>query len=182
MKEGICPSSNVVARYQVVWRQRAGVLLSTPDLVAFKGNLAGDYGYRIDYFEKVSNDPNDPAWLPAIAASPASETNAPGIPDGAIDWTEAKGHIGETVTVYGPVKDSSYLRESNGQPTYIDIGAAYPDDSRVSMVVWGEDRGNFPDDPECMYLGKTVCVTGELYAYDNATYVKVARPDQVQVL
>lgn len=104
------------------------------------------------------------------------------IPEGAIDWTEAKAHIDEVVTVYGPVKDYSFLTGSNGQPCYIDIGAAYPDDSRVSMVVWGEDRGNFPDAPESMYQGKTVCVTGELYSYDNTTYVKVATPDQVTVL
>ena len=50
------------------------------------------------------------------------------------------------------------------------------------MVVWGENRGNFPDAPESMYQGKTVCVTGELYSYDNTTYVKVATPDQVTVL
>ena len=147
-----------------------------------KGNLVVDYGNRKDYFEKVSNDPGDPRWTAIMGSGSAPTGKAAGIPDGAIDWTEAKAHIGEVATVYGPVKDSSYLRESNEQPTYIDIGTAYPDNSRVSMVVWGEDRGNFQGDPESMYLGKTVCVTGELYAYDNVTYMKVARPDQIQVL
>lgn len=104
------------------------------------------------------------------------------VPEGAIDWTEASSHIGEVATVCGPVKDSSFLEASNGQPCYIDVGAAYPDDSRVSIVVWGEDRANFPEAPESLYQGKTICVTGELYAYNNATYVKVSSPDQVKVL
>ena len=147
-----------------------------------KGNLAVDYGDRNDYYEKVSNDPGDSKWAALIGSGSSTSGGASGIPDGAIEWTEASSHIGEIVTVHGPVKDSSFLNESNEQPTYIDIGAAYPDGSRVSMVVWGEDRGNFPGEPESMYLGKTVCVTGELYAYDNATYVKVASPDQVKVL
>ena len=152
-----------------------------------KGNFAIDVDDNTTlHFEKVSNDPDDPTWLPneigVINAKGPKNTKGSTVPEGAIDWTEAKSHIGETVTVYGPVKDYSFLTESNGQPCYIDIGAAYPDDSRVSMVVWGEDRGNFPDAPETMYQGKTVCVTGELYAYDNATYVKVSTPDQVKVL
>lgn len=147
-----------------------------------RGNLAIDYGHRVDYYEKVSDDPYDPAWVPSAGKNADPAAKAPAIPNEAIEWTEAPAHIGETVTVRGPVKDSSFISESNGQPTYINIGAAYPDPSRVSVVVWGEDRGNFPGDPEGMYLGKTICVTGELYAYDNATYVKVAMPDQITVL
>lgn len=148
-----------------------------------KGNLSIKYsdGYS-DYYEKVSNDPYDPLWLPGANQSTASPASSSGIPDGAISWDDAKSHIGERVTVYGPVKDSSYMSSSNNQPTYIDIGAAYPEERRVSMVVWGEDRGNFPDKPESMYLGKTICVTGELYSHDGVTYVKVATPDQIRVL
>lgn len=103
-------------------------------------------------------------------------------PEGSIDYSEAKSHIGETITVFGEVKASDYLSNSNYQPTYIDIGAAYPDESRVTMVVWGEDRGNFPGEPESIYLGKTICVEGELYEYEGVVYVKVETPDQIQVL
>lgn len=110
----------------------------------------------------------------------AEETT--GVPEGAISYTEAKSHVGETIAVYGEVKASEYRSESNYQPTYIDLGAPYPDESRVTMVVWGEDRGNFPGAPESIYLGRTVCVTGELYDYEGVVYVKVETPDQVQVL
>ncbi len=132
-----------------------------------------------DYLAKIDPSTSVPRSEPQTGSGGAGPSE---IPEGAIPWQEASQHIGETVTIYGLVKDSSYLRDSNGQPAYIDIGAAYPDDSRVTMVVWGEDRGNFPDNPEAMYLGKTVCVTGELYAYEGATYVKVSSSNQIMVL
>lgn len=116
----------------------------------------------------------------SVSSSTASAAVA--IPDGAIEWSEASSHVGETVSVYGPVKSSSYLPESEGQHTYIDLGVEYPDNHRVSMDVQGKDRGNFPGDPESIYLGKTVCVTGEIYTHDGIPYIKVSSADQVKVL
>lgn len=149
-----------------------------------KGNFAIDVDDNTTlHFEKVSNDPDDPAWLPnEIGVLNATRSKGSTIQEGAIDWTEASSHIGETVTVYGPVTGTEYASASNNQPTFINIGAAYPDDSRVTAVVWGEDRNSFPYPPETIPTGKTVCVTGELYAYDNATYVKVTSPNQLTVL
>lgn len=114
------------------------------------------------------------------ATAPNKAVNA--IPDGAIPWQEASQHIGETVTVYGQVADVEYASSSNGQPTFIDLGAAYPDASRVTMVIWGEDRGAFPNSPESLYAGKTLCVTGEIYVYNDACNIKVTSPSQVSVL
>ena len=151
-----------------------------------EGDLAADYGYRTDYFQKVSNDPDDPDWIPdwLSDATPASELNfeSPDVPEGAITWDKASSHIGEYVTVLGPAVASEYMSSSNEQPTYIDIGEAYPDDDRVSLVVWGEDRDSFPDDPEDMYLHRTICASGELYEYDGAPYMKISSPDQIEVL
>ena len=111
-----------------------------------------------------------------------SEDWSGSVPDGSISYQEVINHVGETVSFYGMVMGSEYRSESNHRPTYIDVGAAYPDTSRVSMVVWGDDRGNFPGAPEDIYLGKAVCVTGEIYEYEGVAYVKVATPDQVRIL
>ena len=116
----------------------------------------------------------------SASGSAASVTAA--IPDGAIEWTEASAHIGETVSVYGPVKSSSSPSENEGRHTYVDLGVEYPDVHRVSMDIPGESRGNFPGDPESIYLGKTVCVTGEVYEHDGIPYIRVASADQVKVL
>jgi len=121
--------------------------------------------------------------LLAAPNAPSESQQSPSqAPDGAIKWTEAGRHVGEKVTVYGPVAGSKYASTSNNQPTYIDIGARYPDPDRVSMVVWGEDRSNFPGSPEDMYLGKTVSVTGEVYIYSGACNIKVESPSQIRVI
>lgn len=80
--------------------------------------------------------------------STPNKSSEPQIPSGAIDWLQARQHVGQTATVYGAVAGSTYNKASNGQPTYIDIGVSYPDTSRVKYCNLGEDRGNFSTPPE----------------------------------
>lgn len=104
------------------------------------------------------------------------------IPTGAISWQEASQHIGELATVCGTVVDTNYASSSNGAPTFLDLGAAYPNESRVSVVIWGENRSAFPEAPEALYAGQTICVTGVIYVYNDVCNIEVASPSQVQVL
>lgn len=117
-----------------------------------------------------------------INAESGSAPSSPSASSGAISWQEAQSHIGESITVYGPVVDTNYAAKVNGQPTYLNIGVPYPDKSGVSALIWGEDRGAFSAAPESVYKGKTVCVTGEPYMYNGQCYIKVTSPSQIQVL
>lgn len=126
-----------------------------------------------DSFEVISNSG-------FIAPQAPSEQTM--IPDDAIPWQEASQHIGENATVYGPVVDAEYAATSNGRPTFIDLGSAYPETNRVTVVVWDEDRSAFPEAPESMYSGCTICVTGSIYYYNNACNIKVTSPSQIRVL
>lgn len=101
------------------------------------------------------------------------------LPPGAFSWDEAVNHIGETITVCGPVMDSYYSRSSGGQPTFINIGREYPDPERFTVLVWGEDRANFPQSPETLYLGKTICATGKIKEYKGSAEMKVTNPSQI---
>lgn len=110
-------------------------------------------------------------------------TDGAGIPAGAISWEEASSHVGERVSVYGEVKAWDYRSESNGRPTYIDIGTAYPDKNRVTVVVWEEDRDAFPGIADNTgYVGRTICVTGEIYEYNGVCNIKAESPSQIEVL
>ncbi len=104
------------------------------------------------------------------------------IPPYAVSWQEAYQCIGETVTIYGPVVEIEYAESSSNQPTFIDIGAPYPDENRLTVVIWGEDRNAFPEAPELLYEGKTICITGEVYLYDNVCNIKAASPSQIEIL
>ncbi|MDZ4180083.1 MAG: hypothetical protein U1E29_12765, partial [Coriobacteriia bacterium] len=75
-----------------------------------------------------------------------------------------------------------YASTSNGRPTFVDIGARYPDTSRVSVVVWGDDRGSFSGSPEDMYLGKTIIVTGKVYIHNEVCNIEVQSPSQILVI
>lgn len=105
-----------------------------------------------------------------------------GIPAGAISWQEAAEHVGETVTLYGPVVSAEFASDSNGSPTFLDVGASYPDSGRLSLTIWGENRSKFPEPPESSYKGEVILVTGEIYLYDRVCHVEVSSPSQITVL
>lgn len=120
--------------------------------------------------------------VPGSNFVPALPDPAPSIPDGTISWEEASSHIGETVSIYGPVVNSYYASKSNGKPTFLNIGAQYPDTTGVTAVIWKEDASAFPDDYQECYTGKNVIVTGELYLYDGEANVKLTNPGQIVVV
>jgi hypothetical protein len=97
-----------------------------------------------------------------------------------ISWDEAKSHTGEYVTVCGPVEGAHYAQESNGKPTFLNMGADYPDEERVSVLIWDDYRYNFPFEPELHYLGKWVCVYGFIYSYRGISTVEVYDLAQIQ--
>jgi len=102
--------------------------------------------------------------------------------DGAISWENASSYIGQFVTISGPVKSTKYASSSNGSPTFLNIGADYPDPSRVTALIWGEDRNLFPDAPESMYAGKMICVTGKVELYSGACEIIVSEPAQIEIV
>lgn len=101
--------------------------------------------------------------------------------DANVSWEDAYNHIGEDVTLEGKIVDSYQATESTGSPTFLDMGASYPDDNRVTIVIWEEDLYNFDGDPEAMYMNETVEVTGTLTTYDGVAQIEVESQDQIKI-
>jgi micrococcal nuclease len=99
-----------------------------------------------------------------------------------IPWSEAINHIGETGTFTGKVVGTRYASDANGKPTFLNVGVDYPDTGRLTILIWGGDRGSFPSSPESMYTGKTISVTGTVELYDGVAEIRVSSPSQVVVL
>src|SRR5579863_10782736 len=76
---------------------------------------------------------------------------------------EAKDHFGETAIVCGEVITTSYAETSNGQPTFMNLDKAYPDQV-FTVVIWGDSRSKFGK-PEENFKGKRICVDGKITAY-----------------
>lgn len=98
-----------------------------------------------------------------------------------INWDEAKQYVGEEVTVCGPVMGSHYAQSSNGQPTFLNLGADYPDPNRFVVLIWGQHRMKFPTNPEIYFKDQTICVTGKVTIYDGLAEIMVDDPVMISI-
>ena len=83
-------------------------------------------------------------------------------------WYNAWGSAGTYCTVAGPVVNVYQATESNGMPIFIDIGAAYPSDESVSLVIWGDQYYDFEQMINDVDNGGAwISVTGYLSVYEG---------------
>lgn len=126
--------------------------------------------------------PTQTPWI--ITATPARPTTVPPtISFGAdtISWNDARNFIGQTKKVCGNVVRTTYAENTTGQPTYLDVGRAYPDPTRLSIVIWGNQRANFSTPPETMYRNKTICVNGIIRTYQGVVQIEVKTPAEIEI-
>ena len=98
-----------------------------------------------------------------------------------VEWTEAGRYVGEKRVVCGPVAGTHFAEGSRGQPTFLNVGEDYPSPKRFVVLIWGDDRHNFPSAPESYYEGKTVCASGEIQEYEGVFEVEVHLPEQIEI-
>ena len=96
-----------------------------------------------------------------------------------IDLGEVDKHIGDSVTVCGKIFGGKFLSSSNNQPTFLNMGAAYPN-QLLSIVIWGNTRKLFSYKPEEKLKNKNVCVTGKIETYKNKPQIVIRQMQQIQ--
>jgi DNA/RNA endonuclease YhcR with UshA esterase domain len=104
----------------------------------------------------------------AALATPASaemQTIAP---------ADAKAHVGQTVTIEGPVGNVYTARSGM---TFIDIGGRYPDNA-FAAVVFSDDSAKFPNIKALD--GKIVAVTGAVSLYRGKPEIILKSADQMK--
>lgn len=102
---------------------------------------------------------------------------------GSQSWSSVRRHLGDPIRVKARVASVVYARESRGRPTFINLGRRYPSSKRVTLVIWGEDRINFPRAPERMFRrGMTVCAQGVVSSYRGVPQIEVGIWDPVERL
>ena len=87
---------------------------------------------------------------------------------------DAKAHVGQTVTIEGPV-DNVYSARSG--MTFIDIGGRYPDNV-FAAVILTDDSAKFPNVKALD--GKVVDVTGAVSLYRGKPEIILKSADQVK--
>jgi hypothetical protein len=97
----------------------------------------------------------------------------------SISAAEARNHVGERATVCGLMASTHYAARSRGNPTFINLDKAYPDQI-FTLLIWGSDRLKFGD-PEEMYRNKHICVTGKITDYKGVPEIVAYEPSQIKV-
>jgi hypothetical protein len=100
---------------------------------------------------------------------------------GAANWSAAQRLVGHVATIRGRVASTKFAASSNGSPTFLDVGVAYPDPRRFTIVIWIENRARFGR-PEVRYRGKTICVSGLIRLYRGGAETVASSPSQIVVV
>ncbi len=102
----------------------------------------------------------------ADADSPATmPTTMPTTNPTNITWDQAKDHVGQIVTVTGPVVGTHDF----GDAAVLNIGKDYPSPDRFTVYIPADKRTGFPNDLD---EGKTINVTGTLKLFHDVPEIE----------
>ncbi len=89
-------------------------------------------------------------------------------------------HIGDSISVEGVVFGGKYFDSSKGSPTFLNIGAKYPD-ALLTLVIWGDVRNKFTHQPiEKFFDGKRIVIYGVIQTYKDKPEIVINNPNQIQ--
>lgn len=97
-----------------------------------------------------------------------------------ISAREAIKYVGKRITVCDRVFGGIFIQKSKSQPTFLNVGAAYPN-APLTIVIWLTNRKKFRYKPEDYYKGRNVCITGEIIVYKGKAEMVVDDPDQIEL-
>jgi hypothetical protein len=110
----------------------------------------------------------------AAQAEPAAISSGTAWCRGSQTWQAVRASLGVPIRVKARIASVRYAATERGRPTFINLGNAYPNRRRVTLVIWGRDRVNFPRAPERMFrVGQVVCAQGVATLYAGAPQIEI---------
>lgn len=106
--------------------------------------------------------------------------SSPPKPEVRINASEAAEHIGTAAEVCGEVASADYLPQVNGEPTFLNLGRAYPN-QHFTAVIWGSNRNKWRESPEQLYSSREICVSGIIETHEGTPQIIVDRPAQIEI-
>jgi hypothetical protein len=92
-----------------------------------------------------------------------------------ITAADAKNHIGEQATVCGKVVSEKTAAGSRGEPTFINLDSAYPNQV-FTVLVWGDDKKKVGELPR---VASRVCASGVIQNYKGVPEIVVRSSGQL---
>ena len=90
--------------------------------------------------------------------------------------TQAKYHVGNSVTVCGTVVSTRRTAKANA--IYLNMDRVHPHQD-FYVTVWDSNGPNFHYDPETELVNKKVCVTGKVTLYDDIPRMSINNENEL---
>jgi exonuclease III len=113
-----------------------------------------------------------PATATAMPVRAAAQVAVP--QQGEISWSEAGGHVGETVTVTGKVVRTY----DSGKATFLNFDVDWK--GTFSAVIFASLVCDFPEPPAEMLLDKEVRITGLIKSYKGSPEIVIEKVEQLR--
>lgn len=95
-----------------------------------------------------------------------------------IEAKDAAKHLNETVTICDKIADGKYF--GNSQTTLLNVGGVHPNEL-LTLVIKGDDRKKFSDDPEKLFTNKKVCITGKVIDFKGRPEIVITEASQITI-
>jgi hypothetical protein len=92
---------------------------------------------------------------------------------------EAAAYVGQDAVVCGRVVNTVFAQATRGQPTYLNLERAFPEQP-FDVVVWGRDRSRFDTQPEVLYFGHEICAAGRVTSHQDVPRIEARGPGQIR--
>ncbi|NZA25742.1 hypothetical protein H0E84_05045 [Luteimonas sp. SJ-92] len=92
---------------------------------------------------------------------------------------QATRFIGRTGMVCGKVEKTRYAQNSEGEPTFLYMGGAFPRHT-FSARIPGDQRGSFRPTPEELE-GRDVCVIGAIKRDSSRAEISITSPSDIKL-
>jgi hypothetical protein len=93
---------------------------------------------------------------------------------------EASRKIGDSIKVCGTIYGGRFFETSNGSPTLLNMGAAYPS-SPLTLMIPLSVRMKMGYEPEIQLKGKEVCVLGRVILFKDKPEIIIYNAGQIQM-
>jgi hypothetical protein len=93
---------------------------------------------------------------------------------------EAAKHVGDSIKVCGKIFGGRFFETSNGAPTLLNMGAAFPA-SPITIVVYSDLRAKMGYAPEVQLKDKNVCVNGRVTLHKEKPQIVIYDATQLVV-
>jgi len=96
-----------------------------------------------------------------------------------VEAADAHTVVGQRAVVCGTVVNVTFAREIGGQPTFLNLERAYPEQP-FDVVIWGRNRERFHPPPEMAYDDERICVAGRVTTHEGTPRIEVSTPEQIR--